>query len=139
MKRFVTLLLVVSFFILNASGFCWSTLGYPSEDEMVSRALRTFFENAPRDRAYIMSLAAPGDEITEADIEIMLESNPDCCGFWRKENFDLPSPKALHRLLGVNRGEPVSIYYQYKAANGEIIVRDFSVFVSNCGCYLDLS
>lgn len=116
---------------LNYSGMCIPQGRWLSNEDRI----RVLFERFNKQTITVIE----GEEVRRIPYKSFDEFkllNPDCCNQNGKP-YDLPKPRILNRITGVNSGSPLRIRYKIKYFDNKGISRDVEnvveVFTSNCG------
>ena len=134
----IILFLIVFYFGLNYSGFCFSKIRYLSNKERIKLAFNSL-NNANRLR---IKVSGKGYEdrkfIQYKSFEQYITENPDCCEVSPPRGSpELPPPSMLGRMFGYHSGEYVRIYYKvrYLDDNGRLTSQVIKVDrpQRNCG------
>lgn len=108
-------IILIAFFGLNYSGFCFSKMRYISTEEKI----RWTFEEL--NAAWKLRINIPGkgfedrEFIKYENFNEYIKENPDCCTFYPSGGSpELPPPTLLQRILGYHSGTFVRIYYKVR-------------------------
>jgi hypothetical protein len=133
----IPLTVLIPYFGLNYSGFCFAKMRYISDEEKFQSAF-DFQNNRNKIFATI-----PGkkeqfyDYIKYENFDEYIKENPDCCSINSGGAYDLPRPHFLDRIFGFDAGNAIVINFKarYLDENGKQRLKAYQVahVVQNCG------
>ena len=111
----IILFLIVSYFGLNYSGFCFAKMRYLSNEERIRLAFNSL-NSANRLRVKIPGQGYEDREFIKYEsFDEYIAENPDCCAVSPPRGSpELPPPSELGRMFGYHSGEYVRIYYKVR-------------------------
>lgn len=137
--------LVLAYFALNYSGFCFSEMRFLSDEKKVKLVF-----NVINSKDSILLDNPNYSNHTKLEyikikpyesFEEYIKKYPACCGINTKSAYDLAPPDLLDRIFGYNSGDVVSVnYYARKkdvSNTEETVLFKFEERIQNCGTLLD--
>lgn len=133
----IPLTILVAYFGLNYSGFCFAKMRYLSDYEKIQGAFD--YQNHRNKIPAII----PGKKeqlyeyIKYKNFAEYIKENPNCCSINSREVYDLPPPDYLDRIFGFHSGDAIVINFKarYLDENGKQRLKEYQVenAVQNCG------
>lgn len=111
----VLLLVLVIYFGLNYSGFCFAKMRYISTEEKI----RWFFNDLNNARNLL--IITPDKDFKDVEFikhesfDEYIKKNPNCCQFYASGGSpELPPPTFLQRIFGYHTGTFVRIFFEVR-------------------------
>jgi hypothetical protein len=105
---------LVTYFGLNYSGFCFAKMRYLTNDEKI----RIVFDYQNNREEIPIETERKGtqyySQIPYNTFEEFIVNNPDCCQVNPGGGYDLPPPDFLDRITGYNAGDAIVLNYKIR-------------------------
>ncbi|MGB3207697.1 MAG: hypothetical protein WBB28_22155 [Crinalium sp.] len=134
----IPLTVLIAYFGLNYSGFCFAEMRYLSDIEKIKSVFNYQIEHRIPERIINQNQKEKlYTYIGTKNFEEYVKENPDCCTINPGGPYEIAPPSFLDRITGYNSGDVVVINFKghYLDKNGkqEITQYQAAYFLLNCG------
>ncbi|MBD2682724.1 MULTISPECIES: hypothetical protein [Nostoc] len=109
----IPLTVLLAYFGLNYSGFCFAKMRYLSDEENIKLGFDAL-NNAEKLRINLAGKMQYSEFIKYKSFDEYIKENPDCCAINPPGGSDLPPPEYLERIFGYHSGKFVQINFKVR-------------------------